>query len=406
MKPWMIVGLLVVPFLFAGSLLSAQAKAPAEASLVSFSAGALIAQKPSEYDESWSTLWLLDENPTSGWACAEGKIRNNVVVIALAEKTLLKRMEFDTASIDGDGRGARDITIEISDTGPAAGFQKIAQVTLADRKDRQSFAVTTPTAGRWLRLTIQNNHGAEDYTELFDVRGYGQQLTKTPMPDVSGTYASDYNDFHLRQQGTAVTGCYEFNEGVLNGGIEGRIMKFTWREGEQKGPAIFVFSPDGRRFTGLWWREGQEKSQAGIWNGTLKGKQIGGCPHWSGGAQEQMTRELEQFGRVRVYGINFDVDSAVIRDESKPILDKMTAMLKAEAGLKLTIEGHTDASGDSAHNQQLSQQRAEAVKTYLVNAGIAAARLRSVGLGATKPVAGNDTAMGRAQNRRVELVKN
>lgn len=64
-----------------------------------------------------------------------------------------------------------------------------------------------------------------------------------------------------------------------------------------------------------------------------------------------------------------------------------------------------DASGGAEHNQQLSKRRAEAVKAYLVQAGIAAPRLSAVGLGATRPVASNDTAIGRSQNRRVELVR-
>ena len=223
---------------------------------------------------------------------------------------------------------------------------------------------------------------------------------------MSGTYETDFGDFHLRQQGTSVTGCYEHDEGVLDGGIEGRIMKFTWREaGDDKGPAVMVFSPDGRKMFGLWWNEGNTSSAGSQWNGTRKSATVGTCPHWSGGVQEQMTKDLAELGRTRIYGINFDSDSDVLRDESKPTLDRIAALLKAKADWKLTIEGHTDSTATAAHNQQLSQRRAEAVKAYLQKAGIDGARLKAVGLGATKPVAGNETEIGRAQNRRVELVK-
>ena len=118
-----------------------------------------------------------------------------------------------------------------------------------------------------------------------------------------------------------------------------------------------------------------------------------------------MTKDLAELGRTRIYGINFDSDSDVLRDESKPTLDRIAALLKAKADWKLTIEGHTDSTATAAHNQQLSQRRAEAVRAYLQKAGIEGARLKAVGLGATKPVAGNETEIGRAQNRRVELVK-
>jgi outer membrane protein OmpA-like peptidoglycan-associated protein len=178
-----------------------------------------------------------------------------------------------------------------------------------------------------------------------------------------------------------------------------------WREdGGQKGPAIMVFSPDGKQLFGLWWNE-EDTGPGGFWNGTRKSAAVGTCPHWSGGAQEQMTKDLQTEGRTRVYGINFDTDSDVIKDESKPTLDRIAALLKANAGWKMTIEGHTDASGGAEHNQQLSKRRAEAVKAYLVQGGIAAARLTAVGLGASKPVVSNDTAVGRSQNRRVELVR-
>ncbi len=71
---------------------------------------------------------------------------------------------------------------------------------------------------------------------------------------------------------------------------------------------------------------------------------------------------------MRVYGILFDLDSAVIRGESKPVLDEVLRLLRGEPDWKLTIEGHTDSTGSDSHNQTLSLQRAEAVKAYLVTA--------------------------------------
>jgi len=77
-------------------------------------------------------------------------------------------------------------------------------------------------------------------------------------------------------------------------------------------------------------------------------------------------------------------------------------MLKASPEVKVVIEGHTDATSSPEHNQALSQSRADAVQQYLTAAGINAARVTASGLGSTKPVATNDTPIGRAQNRRVE----
>ena len=373
-------------------------------SLVSFSSGALLVETSPEYSAAWGNIWIMDENPKTGWCCPQGRILNNVLVIELAEKSVLERLEFDTGYADKKGRGAKDIIVELSDDGPAEGFTEIASVSLLDREDNQSFSVTVDKSGKWLRLTIKNNHGDSEYTELMDFRAFGKQLTKTPLADVSGTYETNYHDFHLRQEGTSVTGCYEWDEGVLNGGIEDRIMKFTWIEPGQKGPAIMIFTPDGERFFGLWWYEGKEDSQGQIWNGIKKSQDVGGCPHWGGGVQEQMTSELLEYGRVRLYGINFDYDSDIIRTESKPTLDKIVAMLKSEQTMQLIIEGHTDSDGSTEHNQILSENRAESVKLYLVSAGISSSRLFTKGYGESVPVAPNTTATGKAQNRRVELV--
>ena len=405
--------LMVAPLLFhtpslwaAAATAAVAAPAVPEASLVSFAGGALIVQAPQEYGGGWSAMYMLDGQAGTGWASPEKVLTPAVTVVEMSERSLLKRLEFDTGNTDGENRGAKDVLVEVSDTSARDGFKKIAEVALKDKVDGQKFPVAAEVPGRWVRLTIRNNHGAPDYLELMDFRAYGTQLTHTPLPDVSGTYETDFGDFHLRQQGTSVTGCYEHDEGVLDGGIEGRIMKFTWREaGDDKGPAVMVFSPDGRKMFGLWWNEGNTSSAGGQWNGTRKSATVGTCPHWSGGAQEQMTKDLAELGRTRIYGINFDSDSDVLRDESKPTLDRIAALLKAQADWKLTIEGHTDSTATAAHNQQLSQRRAEAVKAYLQKTGIEGARLKAVGLGATKPVAGNETEIGRAQNRRVELVK-
>jgi hypothetical protein len=98
------IRLLAVAALLAAAvrpLASQQPRPAVEPSLISFSAGALIVQKPAEYDKQWSAFWLLDERPDSGWASPDGEVANHVLVIELAEKTLLKRLEFDTGSVDG-----------------------------------------------------------------------------------------------------------------------------------------------------------------------------------------------------------------------------------------------------------------------------------------------------------------
>lgn len=119
---------------------------------------------------------------------------------------------------------------------------------------------------------------------------------------------------------------------------------------------------------------------------------------------EWLAEQLAKTGSVALEGITFDTGKAVIRPESKAVLDQIGALLVNAAALKLEIQGHTDNVGAPTANLTLSQQRAEAVKKYLIDTHkVAATRLTTAGFGDTKPVADNSTEEGRAKNRRVEL---
>jgi outer membrane protein OmpA-like peptidoglycan-associated protein len=111
-------------------------------------------------------------------------------------------------------------------------------------------------------------------------------------------------------------------------------------------------------------------------------------------------------GRYVTHGIQFDTDSDRLKPESAPVIKSVAQALAGNPALKLLIEGHTDSTGNAEHNLDLSKRRAEAVKAVLVSQfAVDAARLTTAGLGATKPVESNDTPQGRAQNRRVEFVR-
>jgi outer membrane protein OmpA-like peptidoglycan-associated protein len=115
---------------------------------------------------------------------------------------------------------------------------------------------------------------------------------------------------------------------------------------------------------------------------------------------------LEAEGRVTTRGILFATASDRIRPESTPTLDEIGTMLAEHPELRLSIEGHTDADGDDDFNRELSERRADSVRRYLVERyGVDGGRLEAVGHGEARPVADNDTPVGKQQNRRVELVR-
>lgn len=107
--------------------------------------------------------------------------------------------------------------------------------------------------------------------------------------------------------------------------------------------------------------------------------------------------------KIVLRGVNFDFNKSNIRTDARPILDEAIKTLNAEGTITIVCEGHTDSVGSDEYNQKLSLSRANAVKDYLIKGGVPGERIKVEGLGESKPVASNDTADGRAQNRRVEL---
>lgn len=123
-----------------------------------------------------------------------------------------------------------------------------------------------------------------------------------------------------------------------------------------------------------------------------------GCPE----VKQEVVKKINFAAKA----IQFQTGKAVLLKSSYASLKKVAEVMKQDADLKLSIEGHTDNAGDDEKNQILSQKRAYAVLQYLKSLGIAESRLDVKGFGETMPVADNKTAAGRAKNRRVELKLN
>jgi len=124
----------------------------------------------------------------------------------------------------------------------------------------------------------------------------------------------------------------------------------------------------------------------------------------AGGNMNMIGKKFTE-SKIVTHGINFDVDKATIRPEGMGTLNMIVGVMKDNPELKFEIDGHTDNSGTAAHNLELSQQRADAVRTQLVSMGIDGSRLTTKAFGDTKPISDNNTPEGKANNRRIEFVK-
>jgi outer membrane protein OmpA-like peptidoglycan-associated protein len=116
------------------------------------------------------------------------------------------------------------------------------------------------------------------------------------------------------------------------------------------------------------------------------------------------TRDTARGLIVNMSDVLFDTAKFSLRPLAREKLAKVAGIVSGHPGLRLDVEGHTDSVGGDEYNQRLSEQRGNAVRDYLTQEGMAAGAVTAKGLGKSDPVASNDTASGRQQNRRVEIV--
>jgi outer membrane protein OmpA-like peptidoglycan-associated protein len=116
------------------------------------------------------------------------------------------------------------------------------------------------------------------------------------------------------------------------------------------------------------------------------------------------TRDSARGLIVNMSDVLFDTAKFTLRPAAREKLAKVAGVVSGHPGLTLEVEGHTDSIGGDDYNQQLSEQRGEAVRGYLTGQGVAQNSVTSRGFGETQPSASNENAAGRQQNRRVELV--
>lgn len=151
-----------------------------------------------------------------------------------------------------------------------------------------------------------------------------------------------------------------------------------------------------------------------VWGAALGALAGGAIGSYMDKQEEAFRKELADSG-VEVYregdnirlsipgNITFGNNSAGIVTEFYPVLEDVSKVLNRYEKTKLSIEGHTDSVGDASYNNLLSMQRANSVANFLQGTNVDANRLQTIGMGESQPIANNDTAQGRQQNRRVEL---
>lgn len=292
----------------------------------------------------------------------------------------------------------RYVEVMGSADGPDEGYVTLASATLETHRGRgqvTELSIIATPAVRWVKLKLQG--GIEILAERMgfqfsEIIGNGTQETPTLAEHFDGAWDSRYVKMKLMQDGPLVSGCYD-RQGLLEGTVTGNTLKARGvDQGGSETVSLFVLSI--------------------LADGTMNGvRSTNGGPFrlYSGPAVDDVPRlDCQQppppltCGSV-IHGINFEFDSAVILPGSESVLSKLHDGLAADEASSIEIRGHTSSEGSDAYNLALSERRAQAVVDDLLRRGIAAARLRAVGVGEAEPIAPNNDEAGRSLNRRVEI---
>lgn len=301
------------------------------------------------------------------------------------------------------------VTVEGSATSPEEGFGELVSFDVrSDAYDvDQEFPAEASASVRWLRISLEGRQlvDPDDYrgTTFTDLRGYGEQEPREAAPGTftgvfltgGGGGGNNANRIQLRQDGALVVGCRQAGGAVreLSGGIENGIFKLLAGDGV---PSLFVISEAGALL-------GVEVGRSfGRTVGTPGGDPID-CAPLSGDAENGVGQAIDACRTAVLYGVNFDVDSDRLRSDAEPALLEILTALERRPDVSVTIEGHTDSDASDEYNLDLSNRRTATVRAWLVQRGIDAGRLTAVGKGESEPVADNETAAGKAANRRVEI---
>lgn len=369
--------------------------------------GAVLISATTEYNQKWAGMMLLDGSTDMGWCSKKGSPYPNTFLIELPNSVAISSFYIDNTNAQESGYpgiSARRFKLHVSNKSAKEGFKLIYEGEAA-KGQRKGFTIARPVPGQWLKLEVLSNWGDPQYTELMELEAYGEPIKAMIAPKpIKGVYDTNYGLMWLRQSGTGIEGCYDWDNGRLTGTTDGRVIRFQWTEdGPQIGTAVMVLTSDSGFLNGLWYENGRYQ---GLWYGTqVTDGRMPKCRQAleSNTKKDAIGRSLDEVGRAIIYGIYFDFDAATIRPDSEETLDRLLKAIKARPNVKLVIEGHTDSEGSDAYNQTLSEKRAQSVVNWLVAHGIASQQLSAKGFGESRPVADNGRPDGRALNRRVEI---
>lgn len=445
---------LFVPIAVLGWLVAATSPALAQSNLAASGAGGRLVFFSSQYNDSdWAAANLIDGSSTTSWSGRSGGPQ--AVILAFRDGGLveLDDVVVNPYSREGNANWARTAEIHVSTTYPFRDFRNVGTLALAPEGTDQVLSFERPVPARYLKVVFLDNGGG-GYMQAGEIRAIGR-------PMAGGAPAPPYQSFHEGARIERASSEYNDSDWAAANLIAPDTAPGQWAGKNAEPQEVVVALADASVVTDVavsnYAREAPKNwanrieistspsspyrdfQPAGILEVPAVGDlhalrlpqptparfvklvfrsnggggymeagrvRIYGVAEASAGGGGEIRRQLAETGRAVTQEIHFATGSAEILPDSEPVLEEIAGVLGDDPKLELIIEGHTDDVGGAEMNLDLSRRRADAVKRWLVDRrGIAEVRLTTAGYGLTRPVAGNDSADGRARNRRVELVR-
>ncbi|MFQ5709528.1 MAG: discoidin domain-containing protein [bacterium] len=405
-----------------------------------------------QYNDSvWKAENLIDGSANDGWAGQNNAPQS--VIIAFKDNGLAEVTDvlINPYSREAPSNWVKDIEIQVSTTYPFHDFHSVGKLTLRNEGSDQVFSFPQPIQARYVKVVFLSNYDGS-YMEAGEVQIMGRLLSNSPAPKYTNVaavskgakiekYTSQYNEYDwavanlLEEDGNnqwagkssgsqeVIIALPEVTEiSYISINNYSRENSDNWaKDVEVEISSTFSykgFSPVGKMILpqiGEFHTLSLRKPVAAKYVKVLFRTNHGGAYMEAArirvyetetATSKPIAQQLRETGRAVVHEIHFGFNSAEILPESVGTLSEIAKTLQDAPKMKLAIEGHTDNVGSADFNLELSRKRAKAVKQWLVDTGgINEARLTTVGYGMTRPIADNNTEAGRAQNRRVELVK-
>lgn len=343
-----------------------------------------------------SKMWCSEKNASFPF----------VFEIELSEGFALNQLVFDTRVENYAGISAKNVKVAFSLD--KSEYVDEEEFVLAENK-LNTFEVPNLQARR-IRLTILSNYGHANYTELSEFKAFGTPRHELATEiNIDGTWETNWQLINFKQNRKEFTATYSYDKTnattsgrVKNGKIDHNRLEFEWEEEKLKGRAVLYMNEEGDRLSGKWWNDNRA-DDFGLWI-MSRNKPV---PIQNKIKTEDITfgeAKVELGKKVVMQNVLFQQSKAIMLKGSETELDKLVELLKTNPNLKVEISGHTDNTGDPKLSMELSEERVDVVKSYLVDHDIKKRRIKGKGYGGIQPIADNKKEDTRRLNRRVEFM--